>query len=103
MNINKKTVIFKLKKSDNCTKIKSTRGVSQIVSFNGVPATLDAIIIKQLKLHCALLSNSEPKSIVNLGDKVHIIDGCFKHIEAIVAASSGEERMALLLNLFNRE
>ncbi|TAL66422.1 MAG: transcription/translation regulatory transformer protein RfaH [Legionella sp.] len=83
--------------------IRSTRGVNRLVSFNGIPASLDHNIIDGLQRHCARLNGHEAPPLFNCGDRVLITDGCFKELEAIVIATKGEERVSLLLNLFNRQ
>lgn len=92
-----------LNQTANSAPIRSTRGVSKMVHFNGVPACLGHDVINALKRHCAKLNGAPPEPIYKVGDKVVVIDGCFKDIQAIVTATSGEERVSLLLNLFNRE
>lgn len=91
-----------LSDSDNWSAIRSTRGVSKIVRFNGVPASLDYPIIEELQRHCARLNGLAPEPLYKIGDRVVVTDGCFKELEAIVTATNGEERVVLLLNLFNR-
>lgn len=91
-----------LSEIDNWSAIRSTRGVSKMVRFNGVPASLDHHLIEQLQRHCARLNGEAPEPIYKIGDRVIVTDGCFKELEAVVTATSGEERVTLLLNLFNR-
>ena len=75
----------------------------KIVYFNGLPASLDSDIITALQHQCARLNGQEAEPILKLGQKVIITEGCFKELEAIVTAVSGEERVTLLINLFNRQ
>ena len=91
-----------LNDTDNWSAIRSTRGVSKIVRFNGVPASLDNHIVEELQRHCARLNGLVAEPLYKIGDRVIVIDGCFKELEAIVTATNGEERVILLLNLFNR-
>jgi transcriptional antiterminator RfaH len=92
-----------LSKNDNWATIRSTRGFSHMVYFNGIPASLDHAIVESLQKHCAKLNNNTSELLFNIGDRVLVADGCFSQIEAIVTATSGLERVTLLLNLFNRE
>ena len=73
-----------------------------MVRFNGVPASLESHLVEQLQRHCARLNGETPEPIYKIGDRVIVTDGCFKELEAVVTATSGEERVVLLLNLFNR-
>jgi len=91
-----------LSQTDNWSAIRSTRGVSKIVHFNGVPASLDHRIVDELQRHCARLNGLAPEPIYKVGDRVLVTDGCFKELQAIVTATNGDERVILLLNLFNR-
>ena len=73
------------------------------MSFNGAPASLEHNVIEVLQKHCAKLTGNAPDLLFNIGDRVKVTEGCFSQVEAIVTATSGEERVILLLNLFNRE
>lgn len=92
-----------LNPTDNWSAIRSTRGVSKIVYFNSMPASLEHHIIDGLKQQCARLNGQAAEPILKLGQRVVITEGCFKELEAIVTATSGEERVTLLINLFNRQ
>ena len=92
-----------LNSTDNWSSIRSTRGVSKIVYFNSLPASLDHHIIAGLQQQCARLNGQAAEPILKVGQRVVITEGCFKELEAIVTATSGEERVTLLINLFNRQ
>ena len=83
--------------------VRSTRGVKGIVTFNHKPAIVPQSIIDGLKHQCHNLNAGEPLPIFQRGQRVVIQEGCFKDLEAIVMANSGEARVILLLNLLNRE
>lgn len=87
---------------NNWSTIRSTRGVSKIVYFNSQPASLDHHIIEALQQQCARLNAQGAEPVLKIGQRVVITEGCFKELEAIVTATSGEERVTLLINLFNR-
>ena len=91
-----------LNPTDNWSSIRSTRGVSRLVYFNNIPASLDHHIIDGLQHHCARLNGQAAEPILKIGERVIITEGCFKELEAIVTATTGEERVTLLINLFNR-
>jgi len=73
-----------------------------MVRFNNVPATLNHHLVEALQRHCEKLHGLTPEPLYKVGDRVVITEGCFKELEAIVTATSGEERVVLLLNLFSR-
>ena len=92
-----------LNSQSNWSTIRSTRGVSRIVFFNSTPASLDHQLIAGIQYQCARLNGQEVAPLFKPGQHVRITEGCFKELEAIVTATSGEERVTLLINLFNRQ
>lgn len=87
----------------NWAAIRSTRGVSRIVSFNGRPIPVCDEIVLGLRQQCAILAGQEPEPIFRQGQKVVITDGCFRELEAIVQTTRGDERVILLLSMLNRQ
>ena len=85
----------------NWQALRSTRGVSKVVSFNGAPAIVEDEIIHSLKIQCDKSYNQEPQALYQAGERVIITEGCFNNIEAIVKASKAEDRVLLLLQLLN--
>jgi transcriptional antiterminator RfaH len=92
-----------LDNESNWGVIRSTRGVSKIVDFNGKPASVADSIVYALRHHCALLNDAEPQPIYKSGESVIITEGCFRELEAIVKTAKGEDRVILLLNILNRQ
>lgn len=95
-------VFVRLHESVNWSAIRSTRGVTRVVSFNGCPSKVEDVIVHGLRYQCALLNGEVPESLYLPGEKVTIVDGCFKDLQAVVTATKGDERVVLLLNLLNR-
>ena len=84
----------------NWSPIRSTKGVSYLVNFRSYFATLDDEIINHLK------QNITKKLTVNAfseGDKVEIMDGPFKGLEAIFRTYNGEERAIILLDFMTKK
>lgn len=96
-------LFIQLSHSDNWSSIRSTRGVSCLVYFDGLPAKLDAFMIDAIQRQCAKLKGEPVQSLYQVGDTVVITEGCFKAIEAVVTTVNSDERVCLLLNLFNRQ
>lgn len=96
-------LFLRLSSECNWGTIRSTRGVSKIVDFNGKPATVADYIVQGLQNHCAVVEGAEPASLYQEGEKVLITEGCFRDLEAIVKATKGDERVILLLNILNRQ
>lgn len=86
----------------NWAAIRSTRGISRVVAFNGGPLPVEEEIIFSLRRQCALLNGQVPEPMFKAGERVVITEGCFKELEAIVHTTQGEERVVLLLNMMNR-
>lgn len=87
----------------NWGAIRSTRGVSKIVGFNGKPAKVADYIVQSLQRHCAAMNGTEPGALYHAGEEVTITEGCFRELDAIVKTTKGDERVILLLNILNRQ
>ena len=79
----------------NWSPIRSSKGVSHLVNFAGLAATLDDEMMDNLqqKIDKALMVK-----VFSIGDKVEILKGPFKGMEAIFNTYKGEERAMLFLN-----
>lgn len=87
---------------DNWYPIRSTRGVSRVVSFGGQPTPVRDELIEQLRRRLAQ-SEAAPAATFTPGERVQVSGGSFSDIEAIFVSSDGEERSVILLNLLQRE
>lgn len=91
----------------NWSKIRSTRGVAQLVRFADLPAIVPASIIGLLKGQCVDdnildITGDEP-FVFKSGDSVEITEGSFKGLQAIIAEQKGEDRVLLFLNLLGKQ
>ena len=79
----------------NWSPIRSTKGVSHLVNFGGLAVSMDDQTMDNLqqKIDKALVVK-----VFSIGDKVEILKGPFKGMEAIFNTYKGEERAMLLLN-----
>lgn len=89
-----------LRAQDNWTALRSTRGVSRVVSFCGQPCRVHDAIIEHLMQRCA---GTAERTALNPGDKVQVKVGPYAEMEAIFLVMDGDERVTLLLNILNRE
>lgn len=94
-------VFVHLDEQSNWRALQATRGVTKVVSFNGRPQPVDPMLIHGLRQR--FTSEQEPEALYKTGERVVIIDGCFKHIEAIVKAVTPDERIIVLLNILNTQ
>ena len=89
---------------DNIAPIRSTRGVTKLVSFSGQPATVPDPFIDALT-HSAdpdtgLLHPEE--DLFEAGTTVTIVDGPLQGLEAIFQTHDGETRSIILLELLGK-
>jgi transcriptional antiterminator RfaH len=90
--------------NDNVAPIRSTRGVSKLVSFNGLPATVPEPLIN------ALIESADPdtgllhphEARFKPGATVTIVNGPLAGLEAIFEAHDGEARSIILLELLGK-
>lgn len=89
---------------DDWGPIRSTPGVTGMVRFGMKYATLPNSLIEILhqREDESGLIPLQPATL-NEGDKIRIISGPFKYIEAIIHTVSGEERVILLMNIAGKE
>ena len=84
----------------NWAPIRSTTGVSRLVSFGNVPAKVDDELVdairSQISGPAGLRRQFEP------GQKVVITQGPFAGLEAIYQLSDGESRVMVLLNILSK-
>jgi transcriptional antiterminator RfaH len=83
----------------NWSPIRSSKGVSHLVNFGGLAASLDDETMDNLqqKIDKALVVK-----VFSIGDKVEILKGPFKGMEAIFNTYKGEERAMLFLNFMTK-
>lgn len=86
--------------NDNWSPIRSTRGVTRMVGFNGRPQPVPDDVVMALRQRIAHQPRIAP---LQPGDKVMIKDGAFAAIEAIFKAFDGDERVVILISLMHRE
>lgn len=81
--------------------IRSTLGVSRLVSFGAEPATISADLIEQL--HClSETAHDGPERMFKHGELVQIKDGPFAGIEGIYQMDDGDRRAMVLIELLSR-
>ena len=91
----------------NYTSIRSSRGVSKIVSFGGEPVSVSQSLIDQLRAR-ETFSALPGKGVLaqNLplaGEKVEILEGAFKGLEGIYSHADGQKRAVVLITLLSQQ
>lgn len=86
-------------------KIRSTRGVRRLVRFGRfgecIPKVPDPVIERIRTMDGVALGS--PRTGLEPGTRVRILEGPFADYEAIFERTDGEERVMLLLELMHRE
>ena len=81
--------------------IRSTRGVSRLVSFGNEPARVPADLVQMLQAHDADRSQ-DVQTLFKSGDTVLIQEGPFAGLEAIYQMKDGEGRVMVLIELMSK-
>lgn len=81
--------------------IRSTLGVSRLVSFGNEPAKVCTELIETLRARAELMQ-TQPERLFNPGDHVQIKDGPFAGLEAIYQMTSGESRATVLIEILSK-
>ncbi|MEW5942657.1 MAG: transcription/translation regulatory transformer protein RfaH [Pseudomonadota bacterium] len=79
--------------------IRSTRGVSRLVSFGAEPAKVDARLVETLR---ARENTFQPQRLFTPGERVMLADGAFAGIEAVYQMTDGENRVMVLIELLSK-
>lgn len=81
--------------------IRSTKGVSKLVSFGGEPARVDDILIEELRAYehddAGIL-----RPLFKLGERIEFKEGAFAGIEGVFQMSVGESRVIVLIELLSK-
>lgn len=85
--------------ADNWAPLRSTRGVARVVRFGELPLQVPDVIVEALQQPVP----DVPKTLFEVGDKVHIMEGALAGLDAIFAATDGDERVVLLIKLLHQE
>ncbi|MBK1643826.1 transcription/translation regulatory transformer protein RfaH [Thiocapsa imhoffii] len=84
---------------DNWYPLRSTRGVSRLVAFGGEALPVEDQLIDEIRCRLA----AQPlNTVMQPGQKVEIIQGPFRGLDAIFQTHRGEQRVQLLLEMLHR-
>lgn len=81
--------------------IRSTKGVSRLVSFGTEPAKVDDRLIALLKSR-ETSDRDQPLRLFARGDRVRVVDGVFAGIEGIYQMAEAENRAMVLIELMSK-
>ena len=83
----------------NWTPIRSTLGVSSLVSFGNRPAPMSDDLINALRN----MPERAPEKLLQQGQAVRMIDGPLKGLDAVYQQSDGELRAMVLVDLMSKK
>ena len=81
--------------------VRSTKGVSRLVSFGNQPAIVEDELIDILHTRESA-TQSEPERLFKPGEKVRLTEGAFAGIEGIYQMADGERRVMVLIRLLSK-
>lgn len=85
------------------TTIRSTRGVSHFVSTSGAPVQVPQQLIDGLRQRMADGVVESASNLPKSGDKLEILEGPFRGLDAIFSQPDGTSRGIVLINLLNQQ
>lgn len=85
---------------DNWYPLRSTRGVARLVAFGSEPLQVGDDLIEEIRRRLAARP-TEPA--LQVGQRVRIVEGPFRGLDAIFKAHQGEQRVQLLIELLHRQ
>jgi transcriptional antiterminator RfaH len=83
------------------TPIRSTKGVSRLVTFGNVPAKVDDALIDVLRSQ-ELAAQIEPERLFKTGERVRILTAPFADIEGIYQMTDADQRVMVLIELMSK-
>lgn len=87
--------------SKSWAPIRSTKGVSRLVSFGAEPAKVDDSLIDLLREREASVLG-EPERLFKSGERVRLIEAPFAGIEGIYQMADGERRVMVLIEFLSK-
>jgi transcriptional antiterminator RfaH len=81
--------------------IRSTMGVSRLVTFGTVPAKVDDRLIEALQAKNSA-GCEQPRRLFTTGERVVVTDGPFAGVEAIYQMTDGTQRVMVLIEMLSK-
>jgi transcriptional antiterminator RfaH len=85
----------------NWSPIRSTWGVSGLVSFGSEPAKINSVLIDLLRQQEQGLSE-DPQCLFSVGESLLVAEGPFAGLQAVYQMASGENRAMVLIELMGK-
>ena len=87
----------------SATSIRSTRGVSQFVSFSGKRGACARGARRPRAARAALEEGIDSPSLPKPGDQLEILDGPFRGLNGVFSQPDGNSRAIILIKLLNQQ
>lgn len=81
--------------------IRSTKGVSRLVSFGGEPARVDDRLIELVRTQ-ELSVQTNPERLFKRGERVRLTEAPFAGIEGVYQMADGERRVMVLIEFLSK-
>lgn len=82
--------------------IRSTKGVSRLVSFGTEPTKVSDRLVDALRAQAAS-AEAEPERLFKAGERVRLTEAPFADIEGIYLVADGERRVMVLIELLSKQ
>lgn len=82
--------------------IRSTKGVSRLVSFGSEPAKVSDSLVEALRAQEASVQ-AEPERLFKPGERVRLTEAPFAGIEGIYQMADGERRVMVLIEFLSKQ
>ncbi|MFQ6576122.1 transcription/translation regulatory transformer protein RfaH [Pseudomonas sp. UM16] len=92
-------LFIQMSDDSNWAPLRSTRGVSHVVSFGGRPLPVSEELVQRFQRQAEI----EITTGYKVGDNVRVTNSSFAELDAIFMAMDGEERVILLIKLLNHQ
>lgn len=86
--------------SPSWAPIRSTKGVSRLVSFGSEPAKVSNELVQILQDHEQ--TQDQPQPLYRAGDKVLVTEGPFVGLEGVYQISDGDQRVIVLIEMLSK-
>jgi transcriptional antiterminator RfaH len=87
--------------SKSWAPIRSTKGVSKLVTFGSQPAKVHDELVTFLKEYEANLQ-STPQKLFMAGERVRLLEGPFAGLEGVYQMSDGDRRVMVLVEMLSK-
>lgn len=81
--------------------VRSTKGVSRLVSFGSKPAKVEDGLVEMLRVQENVMRRQPQRHFIP-GERVELRNGAFAGMDAIYQMSDGERRVLVLIELLSR-